>query len=1173
MDFRILGPLEVSDDGRSIDLGGARQRALLAILLLHRGEVVPAERLVDDLYGADPPPTAAKSLQAHVSRLRRALGGDGRVRTRGGGYALETDRGEVDADRFSELLDRGRHALAYDRPEEAAESLAAALELWRGAPLADLAYEEFAQPEIGRLEELRLGCVEDRLDAELALGRHTEAVGELERLVRDFPLRERLRGQLMLALYRGGRQAEALQVYQEGRRLLADELGLDPGRALQELERAILNQDPRLDLRGGEPTDGMSARPGRLVAGAFIGREAELALLDDALADALAGRGRLLLLSGEAGIGKSRLTDEAAARAKGLGVRVLWGRCWEAGGAPAFWPWVQALRSLVRDADPELLRGQLGSAAPEVAHLLPELRELYPDLPEPSALDSDGARFRLFEATASFLRRAASAEPFLVVLDDVHAADASSLLMLEFVAGELADARVLLLAAYRDPELHPGDPIAVALTGLARHATTRIVLHGLARPHVAAFIEASGSIQPHQSLVAAIADETEGNPLFVGEIVRLLAAEGRLTDEVGASWRMAVPETVKEVVGRRLRGLPAACREMLDVASVVGREFPLDLVERVGGGTPGAQLAVLDEAIAARLVTDVPGSPGQLRFTHALVRDTLYDALPQARRLQLHREIGEAIEERAGSDPTRLSELAHHFFQALPAVDPAVAVAHAMRAAQQARELLAYEEAARLYETALRASALRPDAERDRDLLLGLGDALARSGDMPSARDAFLRGAALARETGSAEGLAQAALGYGGRIVWARTAGDRLIVSLLEEALEALGDDDTPLRARLLARLAGALRDELDPTRRVQIGEDAVAMARRLGDTDALHGAVLSFTLAGLAGAQHGLGDDPRRLEVIDELLGEAAIAGDKESECEGLMTLMLVHAERNDIDIVRTLLARIAVLADELRQPSQQWFATAGAAMLALHDGRFDDADGLMARALELGGTAQQTEAASAHAIHRLILCRELARPADAYDELAAVAFASPARPFFRACLGALCAELGRDAEARRLLEELAPNGFEIMPRDNEWLLSAHYLAETCCALGDLTRAEVLYAELEPLSAAAAMNVAEGAVGTLGRAVGGLAALLGRDSDAVRLYRQAIELDDLGGARPWAAHARVGLAAVLDRQGDHEEAARLLAEAAAAAEELGMAGLTMRLAAGGSYSGSSPSQ
>ena len=259
MDFRILGPLEVDDDGRALELGGARQRALLAILLLRRGQVVSPDRLIEDVYGGRPPATAAKSLQAHISRLRRALAPEQRLQTRGGGYVLEVREDELDVDRCRRLLAQARRALADGRPDVAVEPLAAALALWRGAPLADLAYEVFAQEEIARLDELRLDCREERLEAELALGRHAEVRSELEQLVAAHPLRERLRGQLMLALYRAGRQAEALGVYQAGRRALVEELGIEPGRALQQLERSILNQDPELELIGAPPPQARAA--------------------------------------------------------------------------------------------------------------------------------------------------------------------------------------------------------------------------------------------------------------------------------------------------------------------------------------------------------------------------------------------------------------------------------------------------------------------------------------------------------------------------------------------------------------------------------------------------------------------------------------------------------------------------------------------------------------------------------------------------------------------------------------------------------------------------------------------------------------------------------------------------------------------------------------------------
>jgi tetratricopeptide (TPR) repeat protein len=757
------------------------------------------------------------------------------------------------------------------------------------------------------------------------------------------------------------------------------------------------------------------------------------------------------------------------------------------------------------------------------------------------------------------------------VLDDLHAADASSLLMLEFVAAELADARVLVLGAYRDPELEPDDPIASALNELARRASGRITLTGLREHEVASYLESSTETEPHGSLVAAIAAETEGNPLFVGEIVRMLAAEGRLDEPADSTWRPAIPETVKEVIGRRLNRLSAGCREALSTASVLGREFGLDLVEQLTGRAATELLVLFDEAGAARIVTDVPGSPGRLRFTHALIRDSLYDSLPHARRLELHRRAGEAIEALAGADaPAHLSELAHHYFRALPAVDADLAVAHARRAAEQAALLLAHEEAARLYETALQALDVRspPDRTAERTLYLALGEAHARSGDTPRARDAFLRAAALARVADAHADLAAAALGYGSRIAWARPAGDRLVLALLEEALEAVGEEETPLRARILARLAGCLRDERDGSRRVAVGELAVATARRVGDD-----ATLTFALAGLAAAQHGISDYERRLSVTTELLQLARATGRKEEECEALMAETLVYFESNDVAEVRHRAALITAIADDLRQAAQRWFATAQAAMLALHDGRFAEAEALSAQALEIGERSEGVRAVGPHAVQLFILRREQGRAAEALDALVSVAEQTPTRPFFRAVLGALYVELGQLSKARLLFEDLAANGFEIVPRDNEWLLAAHYLAETCCALQDTVRAATLLEELEPIARRAAANVPEGSVGTLARSIAHLAELLGRDNDAAGLLEQAIELDRASGARPWVAHAQVDLASILARQGQDGAASSLLAEAAATAAELGMTALKARIAEAQDYAGSSPSQ
>jgi DNA-binding SARP family transcriptional activator len=1161
MDFRILGPLVVSDDERSsVELGGARARALLAILLLRRNTVVSPDILIEELYGGQAPPTAAKSLQVHVSRLRSALRPENRLHTRPGGYVLELAPDELDADRAARLLAKGRQARGTGDLDAAATVLDSALGLWRGPPLADVAYDGFAQDEIARLEELRLECLEERLETDLERGRHTEVVGELERVVAEHPFRDRLRGQLMLALYRCGRQADALAVYQDGRRALLDELGLEPGRALQELERAILNQDPQLDAPTGATTSDRTEQSGRRAAGVFVGRTRELDEIVAAFDDARSGTGRLVLLTGEPGIGKSRLADELTAHAQARGATVVWGRCWEAGGAPAYWPWVQALRSYVRDQDTDSLRRQLGAGTPDLAHLLPDLRELFPGVPELHDLESEGARFRLFDAVATFLRNASEDTPLVLVLDDLHVADEPSLLMLQFVASGIADARVTLLAIYRDPDPDRAAQEDTRLADLARVATVRIALGGLADGDVASFVRSTAAVEPPPSVVDAIVHETEGNPLFVGEVVRLLAAEGRLDQPVPSSWRMSVPRGVRDVIGRRLRHVSPECIDVLTLASVLGREFGLDALERLSGSAVGELLELLDPALASRVVTDVPGAPGRLRFAHALIRDTLYDDLTNARRIELHRRAGEALESLyALNQGPHLTELAHHFVLAAPGGGALKAVDLARRAGDQASQLLAHEEAARLYGLALSALTLDPatDDALECSLHLALGDALSRAGDLGSAKDAFLCAAALARSLDDPESFSRAAIGYGGRIVWARAGTDRLVVHLLEEALQRLGDVVTPTRARLLARLAGALRDERDPANRQAIGELAVSIARETADL-----AALAYAFHGLAAAYQASPDYERRLDIAAELGRVAALVDDKEAQFDVSLTETLVHFELARLDAVRERVAAMSALAEELRQPSQLWVATAMQAMLALHEGRFEEAEELVPHAFSLGRGSQETMAEVGYALQLCELRREQGRASETYELMQRAAQAVPARPVFRCALARLAVEIGREGEGRRLFEELAPNDFEIVPRDQEWLLAASLLTDACRALGDVPRAATLYDAQLPYAGRVAADVYEGSAGAVDRALGVLAAMLGRHDEAVAHLEAAIELNEQTGARPWAAHARVDLAEILVGHGDQARARTLLAEALAIARELGMTALENRMIA-----------
>ena len=398
--FRLLGPLEAQDGARRVELGRPKQRALLAVLLVHANDVVSLDRLIEELWGDQPPPQAAASLQTYVSNLRRALdpGRPARAPSRvlvsqPPGYRLVVGAGDLDAARFAALAEEGHQLLQVHRPAAAARVLREGLALWRGPALAEVADEAFAQAERNRLEELRVAALEDRVAADLDLGGHAAAVAELEELAGRYRFRERLHGLWMLALYRSGRQAEALQAFAAARRALAEELGIDPGRWLRQLETGILHQDPGLDWtpppedepgppasQAGGPAGEASpvraasvTRSPQAAADELVGRDDQLAALDGILADARGGRGRVVLVAGEPGIGKTRLAEEAARRAAAAGMGVAWGRCHEGDGAPALWPWAQVVRQLAADLDPGQLASMLGPSGAWLGPLLPEL--------------------------------------------------------------------------------------------------------------------------------------------------------------------------------------------------------------------------------------------------------------------------------------------------------------------------------------------------------------------------------------------------------------------------------------------------------------------------------------------------------------------------------------------------------------------------------------------------------------------------------------------------------------------------------------------------------------------------------------------------------------------------------------------------------------------------------
>ena len=1166
LEFRLLGPLEVRDERGPVALGTPQQRALLALLLLNANQVVSRDRLIDELWGPSPPLSAAKLVQVYVSRLRKALDpgradhGDELLVTQAPGYVLRVPWEEIDLRRFEHLSEDGRRALETGAPELAAETLRQALELWRGAPLADFTFEGFAEAEIGRLEELRLAALEDRIDADLDVGR-AELTGELEALIARHPLRERLRGQLMLALYRAGRQSEALAVLRDARERLVEEVGVEPGPALRRLERAILEQDPALDPPATARAEPAAPEPVPVASEAteaFVGRQSELEALTERLDEAIAGgRGSVFLIAGEAGIGKSRLLEELAGRARERGTTVVWGRCWEAGGAPAYWPWIQSLRTYVDGRDRNALRAELGAHATELGAILPELGDLAAGAAEPPpSSDPEAARFRLFEAVGQLLARAARARPLVLVIDDLHAADEPSVLLLRYVATQVADAPLLVVGAYRDVELGRDAPLATAVPNLARErATHRLALTGLDEVDVGRLIEATAGVRAPPTSVQAIHAGTEGNPLFVAEMARLLAAEGRL-DKPGASGDQALPlpPGVREVIGVRLGRLSGDCRAVLAHAAVLGREFEFAALVQSGDQSEEAVLDALEEALAAQVISEVPGAPDRLRFGHALIRDTLYADLAGPRRARLHRAAGEALEARHVDDRgPHLAEIAHHYAAAGDAGDPAKAVEYARAAADRAVELFAYEEAVRLHRVAIEAlgpGSPHTDAVRC-ELLLALGDAQARAGEGEEAKSTFLRAAELARSTGLPSLLARAAAGYGGRMVWTRALADDRLVPLLEEGLAAVGEEDGILRVQLLSRLAAALRGEPTRRRRQEVCEESIRIARRLEDP-----ATLAYALAAAESGLVGPDTARRRADEAAETIAIAKRIGDRERLFDGYEHRYWAAWELGDAEQRAADLSALTAVAEELRQPAQLWSALSAQTVLALSQGRFPESARLMERASSTGERALHWNVVSSGRLQDFVLRRERGQLEGLELELRGVVDEFPSPLIHGAVLAYVHARLGQSAEADGILADLTGHDLLDWHADEEWVASICLLAEVCAMISDRTRGAYLYELLVPHVSLNAVAIQDVAFGSVDRPLGLLAALLGRSADAEQHFEQALSMNTRMGADPWVAHTEHEYARMLAdgrRPGDGDRARELAAGALSGYRRLGM--------------------
>lgn len=926
LDLRVLGPLEVRVDGQLVDVGSPMVRTLLARLLVDVNRVVSLDRLIDDLWDGEPPASATATLQSYVSHLRRALepGRPARAAptvlvTRSPGYSLVLPADQIDAGRFAAMVEHGRALLEQGDPGAAVGCLDEAISQWRGEPYGGIELEAIVLAERRRLAELHATAVEDRLGALLELGRHRYVLGDLDSLVAEHPYRERAWELLILAQYRSGRQVEALRTYQQARAALVDHAGVDPGPRLVELERRVIQQDPTLDWqpRSGPATSGVASRlaaddeldevPPGTARPPLVGRDTALRASRAVLDRVSTGAGGVLLVGGEAGIGKTRLVEELAVHASGLGFRVAWGRSSDDEGMPGWWPWTEALSQLASDlAGPQLL-----AEGPALRHVLPDLRT-QPDGPAGDA-DPGAVRFAVQRDVVALLAQLCSRSPVLVVLDDLHWADSSSLRLLAALAPELRGLPLLVIATYRPAELLANPALTDTLAQLARHTDTdRIDLHGLDRDAVRSYLEAAG-VSASPRLALEVHDRSGGNSFFVAELTRLLLSQqtGALPPDGGAAAR--VPHAVHDVTRQRLARLPDTTTDLLAVAAIAGRSSDLVLLAEVAGLEPDDALERLEPAVATGLLELDGERPGCFRFAHDLQREAIAEGLALATRLRLHRRIGQVLAAHEDGTGASAGQIAHHFAAAMALGTGEDVLRWAQVAAEHASSHGAADEAVDAWALAIEAhrAAHPADLAGRYDLEVHLAMARRSAWDLAGAQESIDRAIELAERLREPAKVLEAAAITSEIALWNWSPPGgihRSLVHSMERALPLLSPDRTRTRIRALGALGVATR-YASAGRARQLTDEAVDLADALGEPDELARALNNAYLA-----RWWWPDRFELLALADRILDLDGLS--PEVEAIALMHRMLVLTGAARVDELAAGMERARRLREVARWP-----------------------------------------------------------------------------------------------------------------------------------------------------------------------------------------------------------------------------------------------------------------
>lgn len=1062
----VLGPLEVSLDGVDVAIRGPKRRALLARLAMSANQIVDAGELAEDLWSGRPPQGAMATLQSHISHLRKDLASlGGTLETRTPGYRLAIDPLRVDAIRFED------HVARASRSVEAhlvSGDLRRALAMWRGRALVEFESAPWAHDRAAQLEEVRLRALEARITADIALGDAALVVPELEALVAGQPLREGMWLSLMDALREAGRHAEALRAGQRCREALGD-LGIEPSPAVADLEATILSHERRRIGERAAPGFEPGARraPPARDAMPLVGRVSEMVLLEKIVGEEGAGGRRTTLISGEPGVGKSRLASEAAELVRLAGGRVLVGRCDEALDVP-LQPFVEALEQFVEGG-----RGARGSFRRLLGRWPGELARLYPDLapagpqhaPTPVG-EPEREQFRLFRAIADWVSAMGADRLTLMIVEDVHWASLPTILLLRHIARS-AGPGSLLLVTYRDTDPARTHQLAGVVADIQRNpAAVHIRLGGLSETDVDDLLR-TWPITREQVVRSRNGDWaaracrlTGGNPLFLEMLLRDLSERGGIDQLPPAESTLASQDlsgAVRGVVRQRMDRLGATTVEVLERAAVLGTEFDAPVLWRMPGSSPSLVADAIDESLAAGFIEPASDDTLRYRFCHALVRDTVYDEVSGVRRALLHRDAGQAMEELPRGDRERaLPQLARHFSEAVE-FDPQRAVHYARQAGLQALARRAADEAVAYQQRALemldRGEQVDPS---DRcEILLDLGEAQRRTqGD--DQRETFLAAARLAREIGDADRVSRAVKGISrGFISVTGSAADAERVALIEEALAAQGTDPTVRRARLLVSLAGEVRLTGVRNRSIELIADAVRAARGSSDPD-----VLALALA----TQWDLIFHPSTLAQRRALAAELTEVADRASSPETRWRASLLSfccaVESGSGPRAGLDLGRIEWLGAEAGDSGEAWLLPAARATWALIRGQLDETERHAVDALVVGrDRGVQVAAVGVALVYQVRwLQGRLAELREPWDpDLASL-------PAARAAYALACFHAGYRDEARATVDSLYDDG-EPLPTDATWAFGAASLAEVLAELGEGRRAARLERELRSCS------------------------------------------------------------------------------------------------------------